>query len=469
MKIDFDSILHQYQSTYYKLPPFVKKFIGSLYGTIPIEVRFGKNYVYYKKIIEKFENASEQFQLDYQFSKTLETLQFAYDHIPFYRDKFDAYGLRPSIFRSPEDIKKFPKLTKQEIQEHLDTLYTDKFDKPVPYYTGGSSSTPVKLYSSRSVSRSKEKAYFLNSAAKTGYRYREPTVTFMARGKPDEAKHIYWEYQKIDNFLLVSVNHLKEDFIPYIMAEIDDFKPSYFYGYVSAITTFVAACKNLGIKKLDFIKGLILVSESVSTDQILFLKKFFVNAEVVTHYGHTERVTMADRVNDGAYTFSNSYGLTRVVHGEIVGTSFDNIVMPYINYRTKDYVLGEIQCYKNTDIIQEAQMIQGRLQEFLVTTNHTLIPLLRLSIERFGEYGKIRKTQFCQDTPGKVVLRIEGGKAEDIKMDALIELLRKETNHDIEFQIEFVDQIENTHRRKHRMCIQKLDIEEYMQSNRFSY
>ena len=242
--MDYDSIIHRYQASYYKLPKSVKTFMGSLYGAIPLEIRFGKQYKIHHKVLKKFEQSNRQSQLDYQFNKTVETLQFAYDHIPYYQNLFKEFGFKVTDFKDFSDLKQLPSLTKAIIQEEIDNLYTDIVDKPVAYYTGGSSATPMKMYAPLSISRAKEKAYFNYTYLKAGHHYRERAVSLSARGHADEENSIYWEYQKIDNYLLVSVNHLNVQYIQKIVEEIKKWKPKTFYGYPSALSLFMRSCSS---------------------------------------------------------------------------------------------------------------------------------------------------------------------------------------------------------------------------------
>ncbi|MCI2416483.1 phenylacetate--CoA ligase [Saccharopolyspora sp. K220] len=46
------------------------------------------------------------------------TLHHAYDHVPLYRHKFDAAGVRPEDCRSLADLAKFPHTTKQDLREN---------------------------------------------------------------------------------------------------------------------------------------------------------------------------------------------------------------------------------------------------------------------------------------------------------------------------------------------------------------
>jgi phenylacetate-CoA ligase len=457
--MDIDSMIHRYQVSYYKLPKSVKTFLGSLYGAVPLRIRFGHEYTQYKKSLDLFLESDMQYKLDFQFNKTVETLQFAKDHIPHYQNLFKEYGFDIGDFKDFSDLKKIPVLTKQMIQNKLDDLYTDVVDTPVAYYTGGSSATPMKIYAPLSSSRAKEKAYMNHAFLQANHHYRQRAVSLSARGNADEKNEIYWEYQKIDNYLLVSVNHLDIQHIEKIVAEIKAWKPKTFYGFPSAIALFIRSCRTIGIKTIEGISGVVLTSESVSWEDIDLIKSFF-KATVVSHYGHTERVVSGVRKDKEGYEFYNSYGLVQSENGEIIGTSFDNFVMPYINYSTSDF-MGKEEFFEGTNIVKSTSSIQGRMQESVVTKENIVIPLLSIGAGHFSSYDVVEKAQFYQDTPGKVVLRIQTKKPKDVQIKTMIDQMQKQVGGKIDFSIEFVDFIASTSRRKQILCIQKLDISQY--------
>jgi len=457
--IDIDSILHKYQTSYYNLPSGVKNFMGTLYGNIPLGIRFGKSYSIHNKILRNFLEGDSQYQLDFQYNKTVETIQFASDHIPYYQNLFNQYEFNVSDFKDFSDLDKLPMLTKDIIQNNLNNLYTDTVDKAVQYFTGGSSATPMKMYAPLSVSRSKEKIYFNYTLKKGGHCYRDKAVSLSARGSAREEDNIYWEYQKVDNYLLVSVNHLAIGYIGKIVEEIRRWKPKTFYGFPSAISLFISSCRTIGIDKIEGISGVVLTSESVSWEDINTIKSFF-NTTVISHYGHTERIVSAYREDRGDYKFFNSYGLVQNIDNEIIGTSFDNFVMPYINYSTNDY-MGEVTYYEKTNIIKSTTSIQGRIQESVVTKENIVIPILSIGAGHFAEYEGVEKAQFYQDTPGKVTLRIQRRLDAVIDKKRIIKKMEDQVQGKINFSIEFIDNIENTVRKKRILCIQKLDINKY--------
>ena len=56
--MSFESLFHKYRATYYNFPQSLKTFLGSMYGNIPLHIRFGKNYTIHKKNILEFENGN---------------------------------------------------------------------------------------------------------------------------------------------------------------------------------------------------------------------------------------------------------------------------------------------------------------------------------------------------------------------------------------------------------------------------
>ena len=73
-------------------------------------------------------------------------MKAAYD-IPFYRKRFDQVGLKPSDFRTTEDLYKFPVLTKADLRHWMDE---EEGKEKYKYYfcdnTSGSSGTPTRVY-----------------------------------------------------------------------------------------------------------------------------------------------------------------------------------------------------------------------------------------------------------------------------------------------------------------------------------
>lgn len=459
--MDIDSILYLYKKTYFNLPKSVQAFFGGLYGSIPLDLRFGEQYKKHKKILEQFEKCDKQFQLDYMFNKTYETLQFSYENIPYYQKVFDEYDFKIKDFKSLDDMKLVPSLTKEIIQNEISSLVTGKVDKPVVIHTGGSTFTPTTFYVPLNTSRAKEKAYTAYIFSKLGYKNRDKVLVLRDFNTSDEVHEKFWVYEHVNNYLWLSSNHINVLYVERMLKEINKFKPKFIYAYPSELIFFINACHRIGIDKIQDIKGVFLSSEMVYVNQIDKIKSFF-NCDVLTHYGHSERVSVGFRLNYESYHFLNAYGLTRIVENEIVSTSFDNFVMPFINYKTKDYVSGKYDFLNENDIVMNIESIEGRLQEFLVTKNGTLLSVTSIGIGHFDGYKYVDAAQYYQEKLGHLTINIESKHPEKVNTKKIIKQLEEFVNYEISFDVKFMESIQKTSRGKWKYCIQKLNIEDYM-------
>lgn len=451
MAYSIESTAFNYKNTYYKFPQSLKTFIGSLYGKIPLSIRFGPTFRTHRDIIEKFESGSTQYQMDFIHNKTLETIIFAEENIPYYKKVFQEYGISSKDFKALDDLKKFPTTNKEIIKKNLDSFYTDIIEKPVTYFTGGSLSMPAKFFLPQS-SRSKEKAYTNHILSKCGYHHRNKTLLLKGREVSIPEKNIYWEYEPIANYLVLSNNYINSDKFPLIYKKAKTFNPKFIFGYPSAILSFIRQCKLYGLKKLD-IQGVILSSETIYPNEHKTITDFF-EVNILTHYGHTERIVVGYKLNNNFYNFLNSYGTPRIVDNEIIATSFDNFVMPFINYETSDHVNGNIEYYPESDIATQAQEIEGRTKDFLVTDDKRLISITMICGGLPQE--TINDIQYIQKEPGKVTVLVTG---ENINPDKVRSDMRRTVRDGIYFDVKVVNNIEKSSRGKRIICKQSLDIE----------
>ncbi|RUM62584.1 MAG: hypothetical protein DSZ03_06425 [Sulfurimonas sp.] len=457
----FEEILHQYKEVYYRFPQSLKTFLGSVYGSIPLSIRFGKHYSIHETLLREFEAADTQFQLDFIYNKTLETLLFAEQHIPYYQKRFREYGLSAKDFKSPEDIAQFPTLHKEDIKTHIANLHSNVAETPVAYYSGGSLSTPTQYFLPAS-SRAKEKAYNNYIFSQIGYRYRDRALLSRGREIFKPHRNTYWEYEPVDNYLYLCSSYMNSDIFPKIYTKALKFKPKFFIGYPSAVLSFMKQSKKHHLTAIP-LEGIILASETLYQEELRTLQEYF-DTKVLTHYGHTERSAIAYRINDESYRFLASYGLVRIVNEEIITTSFDNFVMPFINYQTADHATGTVTYYPQSSVVKGVTHIEGRIQDFLVTKDHRLISITAMTsattTSKKGHFvaDDIHAVQYIQSEPGKVTVLLEGTPSNP---NAIAEKMTTLLQGGIDFDLNIVERIDKTPRGKRVICKQSLDIERF--------
>ena len=65
----------------------------------------------------EIECASRETLRQIQSQRLVKMVKHCYEHVPFYKKKFDEIGLRPEDIRSIDDLQKLPFTTKQDLRD----------------------------------------------------------------------------------------------------------------------------------------------------------------------------------------------------------------------------------------------------------------------------------------------------------------------------------------------------------------
>ncbi len=470
-----EDMLRSVRSAYYAMPPRLKVLIGGAYARLPMRVRLGRRYRRFRKLLRQSEGWTRQQLLDYQYVRLKRTLSRAYEQIPYYRRKFDRHGVRPEHLRAPEDMARFPTLTKQEVKEN----YPDLVARDVPAWkhlvttTGGSTAEPMRFVQVKGLTRSKEKAFIWDGWARVGYRPRSRCVQLKGRSVARPDRDIYWQYEPIDNFLEMDSNYLTDRNLPLYLEQIHRFGPEFIIGYVSSIYLLARWLRDHPEARVPRVKAVMLASENVYPWQRAMIEEVF-GCRVFSHYGHSEMVLLGSECELSTdLHFYPQYGFLEMLDqqgqpvreegqvGELVGTSFHNPVMPFIRYRTQDYgVVGPPACPECGREYPILKAVEGRLQEFIVTADGRLISICVMGAAHFAELDKVSKTQYYQDTPGRLVFRVvprPGYTPAD--RERIRAAVQEKVGAQVRVRVEEVDEIERAPGGKHLMMEQKIPLD----------
>ena len=81
-------------------------------------------------------------------SRTQALLQYAFNHVPYYRRRFTEASCVPQDIKTQEDFSRLPVLTRKDLMDNFDELLSDEvsLNDVKLSTTGGSSGTPAKVY-----------------------------------------------------------------------------------------------------------------------------------------------------------------------------------------------------------------------------------------------------------------------------------------------------------------------------------
>ena len=199
-------------------------------------------------------------------------------------------------------------------------------------------------------------------------------------------------------------------------------------------------------------------SEKLTAEAQAYLERVF-GARVLHWYGHSERVVLAaqGRSSDHLY-FWPTYGFvelgaeTALVWREVIGTSFHNLAMPLIRYRTGDFV--QVPAVPKAEFPWlEISAVAGRDYEFLVSATGRRIPLTAVNMHD-GIFDGLLAVQFAQEQPGVVEFRYQPGpRWEPKRMDGIRRGLIAKLGDDFQLSLARVDAVATTASGKRRWLV----------------
>jgi phenylacetate-CoA ligase len=469
-----EDVLRGSRRLYYDLPGWAGTFIGRTYACIPARVRLGRTYRSFQALLK--ESATwDKAQLEaYQLQQLQDTVSHAYEHVPYYRRRFDEHGVMPGDLRSLPDIRRFPTLSKKDIQEHLDELVADDVPawKRLLTTTGGSTAEPLRFYQVKGVTRSKERAFIEDGWSRAGYRPRARCVQLKGRAVGNPETGCTWEYEPIQNYLEMDSNYLTEESIPRYLEAMRAFEPEFLIGFVSSIYLVAKYLQRHPDEAVPAFKTVYLASENVHDWQRAVLEDVF-KCRIFSHYGHSEMALLGMECEHGHQLhFYPEYGYLELLdehdeevndaggRGELLGTTFHNPAMPLIRYRTQDFgVRGEAACACGR-VYPILATVEGRLQEFIVTADQRLISICTMGAAHFDIADDVSETQYYQDTPGKLVFRVvpRAGYTQEVR-ERIRDALESKMDGAVSVHVEEVERIERSRTGKHVMMEQRIPVD----------
>ena len=433
------------KTVYEKIPKGVK------YAFAPLFIRFmvkNKTFIQTWNDLDSFERMTDQQKKEYQLKALRETLEYAYQHVPYYRRVFDRCGFNPSQVKDLADIQRLPLLEKHEAIAAGNDLYSD--DERLSYYktfTGGSSGQALTVLLDKA-SIYKERAVVTHYLSKFGYDpLRTRTVAFWGHNKDQD-----YYYSPLKNEIVISPFRLfKNDQLEPICQDIEKFGATFVMGYPSAIYLFAQMLEKAN-RKMRF-DCVVYYAENCSPEEKAYIERV-LGCPVESYYGHTERACFAE-IRDSGCVFNDYYGLTELLPTEtaneyrIVCTGFLSKKMPLIRYATDDVVQIDEK---------GAMRLVGhkRSEVHLISKNGQKVfkGAMTLHVE---ELKKIKRYQYVQNEPGKAALCIvPEEKMTDAEIARVKEYITRRCEGLLDIEIKFVDELQLTTRGKYNWAVNNI-------------
>lgn len=475
MAMALEDRLHRSLAWYLRAPEWVRRLAGSAYRTLPAGLRHGSAHARFADDAARHLQAAPWSLVEQRLEATLRVAA----EVPAYAAFADV--LRSTERPPLERLRALPCTGKPELKADLAAhLRRGARERDrLPTFTGGSTAHPMQFHLQRGVTRPKESAYIAAVERRLlGARPGDWTLSLRGRSVRSAAEGgRLWTVEPIKRHLLFSSDHLEPRHMPGYVQALARLRPPQIHAFPSALHPLALWLRAHPCPAFsEQVRGILLTSENVYGFQLALLREVFPQARVLPHYGHSERVLMAAADAEGThYRFMPLYGLPEIVDaagrpvdapgvlGEIVGTSFDNAVMPFLRYRTGDLGCWDTVPRDGADAPRVMRRIEGRLQEFVVCRDHRLVSITTLGAAHFDQLRGVDTIQFEQREPGRVELKVVTRVPLGADERALIaRAVRDKTQGGCEVEVHEVEAIERTLRGKHRMLVQHLDLGGYL-------
>jgi len=334
----------------------------------------------YRRELERSQWLSPEALQALQLNKLQRLLTHAYEHVPFYRQRFTEAGVHPRDLKTLADLRRIPILTKRDVQTHLNDLVAVNCDRAQlrRNATGGSTGIPTVFYQdteSQDYNKASKmryrKWYGFELGDKTAFLWGAtrdiPNMSLRAR------LNLKLKRQRWLNSYGVSTESMKA-----FAQELRAWNPSFLVGYSSSLYLFARFLREHSLDGI-YPRAIESSAEKLYAFQRELIEDVF-GCRVFDTYGSREfgAVAVECEQHQGLHTLADLHyvelikdgqPVTEGDFGDIIVTDLHNYAMPFIRYQIGD--LGRPQpgvcpCGRGFPLIAE---IVGRSNAIVTTPN----------------------------------------------------------------------------------------------------
>jgi len=272
----------------------------------------------------------------------------------------------------------------------------------------------------------------------------------------------YWRWNRFEQMLMMSSYHLGSETADEYVATLERYDPIVIQAYPSSIAFLARYLRSKGRRYGGrSLRAIVTGSETLlDTDRQTIVEQ--IGCQIFDEYNSAERVSLIQTCEYGRYHIASDYGFTELVplgdgRYEVVGTGFNNLLMPLIRYRLGDLVEidpAEKECPCGRQF-PGVKTVLGRMDDYVRTRDGRYIG--RLS-QVFKGISQIAMGQIIQDNLDSVTIKIVPYAGFDDKTkQQLLRQARERLGDDVKISVELVSDIPRSASGKFKLVISKLN------------
>jgi phenylacetate-CoA ligase len=411
--------------------------------------------------LEKTQHLTREELKAWQLEKIRQVVKYAYEHVPFYGERYKSLGIEPDDIRSFKDFEGLPFLTREDVNNNLESLVSPELRSiALRNSTGGSTGQPMRFYMENAFS------YWDNALELRGrgwYGVHEGDKMAWVWGAAQDMHNWSWKARLKAGLMrerYLNAFDMSHEKILAFARMLAHWKPTIIRAYASALCLLAECIRDNHIQGIHP-KVIETTAEKVSTQQRELLESVF-QCSVADWYTARELGTIAFQCPQGSLHVAETRYLEVVAKGkpvpagqlgEVVITSAHQFAMPFIRYKPGDMAIFADQpcsCGRTPPVLEE---VVGRLQDFLVNADGHFVHGGYFP-HTFRSWPEIVRYQVYQPDMNhlqiSLVLR-QGG--DGLWMQRLREEVQGRFGAEMQIDIKQVDHFELTKAGKHRFII----------------
>jgi phenylacetate-CoA ligase len=405
------------------------------------------------------------------FLAMVEALRFAEQRVPFYRRRFAEHGVSASQVKAPEDLARFPVLTKEDIRAHGPELVAEGVPARLHRSsTGGSTGEPVRFsydhatYELRVAAATRADRW---AGAELGER--EAYVWGIPTGDEPAWKRLKRRaHEAIQRREMLCAFDLTEARLAEVVARLARIAPRIVVGYANPLHAVARFALARGLR-LPRPRGVITSAERLFAHQREAIERAF-DAPVFDRYGCREVMLIGAECDRHEGKHLNAENVFVELYragapappgetGEVLLSDLVNRSMPLLRYKNDDLAVMSpraCSCGRGLPLLAS---VEGRVLDMIVGPDGRLLAG-ELFPSMLKDHPEIVRFQVHQAKDRRITVKLVPGDGFPAELPRLVERkVRRFLGDRADLAIEVVSSIPVTRGGKHRVTVSEVPIE----------
>jgi len=447
----------------------------------------------YRELLDT-ESLSQASLQELQFQRLRLVVQHAYEHVPFYRRRFEEIGLRPDGIKSLEDIRHIPQLLRDDVIAHRTELVDTRYSDCIPSndhadsggsspsllagfrkrtlirnYTSGSSGVPTQFYEDGSttalnwVHELRLKHWYGVPPGAREARMFATAVEYAASGRLPSNREIFWNQMMLPGYFL------SEREYEICIRKIRRFRPRVLWGPSPALAGLARHMLHTKASLSGFRPDVVISRAApLYTHEAKLMAEAF-GCPITNIYGTRELGHVAMLCPHGGMHVNQENYIVEVdsASSEDSGSTAGNILvtplyetpMPFLRYRLGDIVeMGGSGCPCGRSLVQ-LKSIAGRSGEiFKMKDGRTIEPnFWCIAFESGRQRLDVERFQVVYRSADRISLRIVRRPSYSAETEAdLLRFVHAYFPRGLQCELEYVSEIKPERSGKYRFVVNEI-------------